>query len=131
MRRVMGPFSLLVLAIVFTVVAGPSSAARSSKSDVTITPAPAYTGAQLSQYAGADWPTVGGDYQNDRYSTLTSITPSNVGQLQQVWHIHMGECATYQAAHAALAPGVPAVCPGQEENAIVVGGVMYVANLAE
>jgi glucose dehydrogenase len=122
----MGFLSLFVLAIVAVVGAGPSSAARTS-SKVTITPAPAYTGAQLSQYAGDDWPVVGGDLQNDRYSSLTQITPANVSKLQLAWHIHMGDCATYQATHAALAPGVPAVCPGQEENAVEIGGVMYVA----
>ena len=41
---------------------------------------------------------VGGDLQNDRYSSLTQITPANVGKLTLAWHIHLGECAAYQAA---------------------------------
>jgi glucose dehydrogenase len=118
---------LLFLAFLAIAGAGPSSAARSSSGSVTINPAPAYTGAQLSTYAGDDWPSVGGDLQNDRFSSLTQITSSNVSTLQQSWHIHIGECAAFQAARPALAPGVPAVCPGQEENAVVIGGVMYVA----
>jgi glucose dehydrogenase len=116
----------LALSVLVIAGAGPSSAARSAAA-VTITPTPAYTGGELSQYAGQDWPVPGGDLQNDRYSTLTQITPANVGKLQLAWHIHIGECATYQANVAPLAPGVPAVCPGQEENAIVISGVMYVA----
>ena len=129
MRRLkLAPVLLLMLGIVVIVGAGPSSAARTSTGNVTITPAPAYTGAQLSAYAGDDWPVVGGDLQNDRYSTLTQITSSNVTQLQQVWQINMSDCQNYQAVHAALAPGVPAVCPGEEENPVVIGGVMYVAD---
>lgn len=129
MRRLkLAPVLLLVLGVVVIVGAGPSSAARSSAGTVTITPAPAYTGAQLSQYAGDDWPVVGGNLQNDRYSTLTGITASNVSQLQQVWQVNMTDCQTYQASHNPLAPGVPAVCPGEEENPVVIGGVMYIAD---
>ncbi len=129
-RLISAPRSLLlvVVALLVTAGVGSSSAARSSSGTVTISPAPVYTGAQLSQYAGQDWPVLGGDLQNDRYSTLTQITPANVSQLQLAWHIHLGSCAAYQAANNPIAPGIAAVCPGQEENAVEIGGVMYIAD---
>jgi glucose dehydrogenase len=119
------PFVVLSVVVLAIAGAGQSLGARSTQ--LSISPAPAYSGADLSAYAGNDWPTVGGDLQNDRYSTLSQITPSNVSKLALSWHIHLGECAAYQAVTNPLAPGVPANCPGQEENAVVVGGVMYIA----
>ena len=35
--------------------------------------------------AGREWPAVGGDAGNARYSTLTQITPGNVGRLGGAW----------------------------------------------
>ena len=126
-RPLVAPLALLALSIAVVVGAGPSGAARSATGNAAIIPSPAYSGAQLAQYAGTDWTTLGGDLQNDRFSTLTQITAANVGRLAQVWHIHLGDCATYQANNPPLAPGVPAVCPGQEENAVEIGGIMYIA----
>ncbi len=115
-RKLLLPLALC--GVLFAVGAGVSSASTKS-SKVTITPAPFYTGAQLSQYAGNDWPTVGGDLQNDRYSTLTQITPANVSKLTLAWHIHTGQCAAAVQASA---------CPGQEANAVVQNGVMYLSD---
>ena len=123
-RMIVVPVVALSL-VLFASGAGPSLGA--GQTQLSITPSPAYSGKALSAYAGNDWPVTGGDLQNDRYSTLTQLTPANVGKLQQVWHIHMGECAAFQAANAPLAAGVPATCPGQEENAVVINGVMYIA----
>jgi quinohemoprotein ethanol dehydrogenase len=115
-RKLLLPLALC--GVLLAVGAGVSSASTKS-SKVTITPAPFYSGAQLSQYAGNDWPTVGGDLQNDRYSTLTQITPANVGTLQLAWSKDMGVCAaTVQAA----------ACPGQESNAVVQNGIMYLSD---
>ena len=108
-RLIVAPLALCTLLFVVFGV-GSSTAARSSH--VSITPAPAFTGAQLSQYAAADWPVTGGDLQNDRYSSLAAITPANVGSLKLAWHIHLGECAAYQAAAPPVAPGIPAICLG-------------------
>ncbi|HTJ12399.1 MAG TPA: PQQ-binding-like beta-propeller repeat protein, partial [Dinghuibacter sp.] len=36
----------------------------------------------------ADWPTYGGNKQENRYSALTQITPSNVNDLKPVWVYH-------------------------------------------
>src|SRR5476651_2589690 len=114
-RKLLLPLALC--GVLLAVGAGVSSA--STRSSKVITPAPFYTGAQLSQYAGNDWPTVGGDLQNDRYSTLTQITPANVGTLKLAWSKDMGVCAaTVQAA----------ACPGQESNAVVQNGIMYLSD---
>jgi quinohemoprotein ethanol dehydrogenase len=123
-RGVLAPlaFGLVLLAV----GAGISSA--SSSRTTAITPSPAYSASQLDAYAGNDWLSNGGDLSDDRYSTLKGITSSNVGKLTQAWHIHLGECAAYQAANAPIAPGVPATCPGQEANAVVANGVMYIAS---
>ena len=37
-----------------------------------------------------DWPVYGGSAAGDRYSTLTQIDTSNVGQLEQVWRFDTG-----------------------------------------
>ena len=115
-RAILVPLALCGLAL--AIGAGVSSASGTS-SKVTITPAPFYTGAQLSQYAGNDWPTVSGDLENDRYSTLTQITPANVGTLKLAWSQDMGVCA---------ATVQPAACPGQEANAVEADGVMYLSD---
>src|SRR5690349_5295451 len=39
--------------------------------------------------AGAEWSTNGGATWNQRYSTLTDIDSSNVGQLKGVWRAHL------------------------------------------
>jgi len=101
--------------VLLAVGAGASSASRSSST--AITPSPAYTISQLDAYAGNDWISNGGDLKDDRYSTLTQITPSNVTGLKQAWHVHLGVCATGNQ-----------LCPGQEENAVVSNGVMYLAD---
>jgi quinohemoprotein ethanol dehydrogenase len=110
-RAVLATFaaSLVLLAV----GAGASSASHSST--VAITPAPAYTAAQLDAYAGTDWLSNGGDLSDDRYSTLTQITPANVGTLKQAWHIHLGVC-----------PAQNQTCAGEEENAVEANGVLYI-----
>ncbi|MFN3559050.1 MAG: membrane-bound PQQ-dependent dehydrogenase, glucose/quinate/shikimate family, partial [Brevundimonas sp.] len=40
---------------------------------------------------GADWPAYGGSYHAQRYSSLTQITPDNVGKLERVWSLHTGD----------------------------------------
>ncbi|RZJ29161.1 MAG: membrane-bound PQQ-dependent dehydrogenase, glucose/quinate/shikimate family [Brevundimonas sp.] len=40
---------------------------------------------------GADWPAYGGSYHAQRYSSLTQITPENVGKLERVWSLHTGD----------------------------------------
>jgi quinoprotein glucose dehydrogenase len=46
------------------------------------------------QSTGADWPTYGGTTASWRYSPLTQINPSNVGELRKVWEVHTGGLPT-------------------------------------
>src|ERR1041385_272254 len=59
----------------------------------------------------ADFPLVGGNYSNHRFSTLTQITPANVGRLGGAWmaHVEDGRGGTMQ--------GTP----------VVVDGTMYMS----
>jgi quinoprotein glucose dehydrogenase len=41
--------------------------------------------------AASDWPAYGGDAGGSRYSTLTQITPANVGRLRAAWTFRTGE----------------------------------------
>ena len=106
-----------VSAAVLVIGVSASSAGRAAK--VAIPLAPAYTNAQLDAYAGANWLSNGGDLKDDRYSTLNQVTPANVSGLKQAWHIHLGECVPVN--------GVTTSCPGQEKNAVVADGIMYLA----
>ncbi|MEO8454878.1 MAG: membrane-bound PQQ-dependent dehydrogenase, glucose/quinate/shikimate family [Sphingomicrobium sp.] len=46
------------------------------------------------QATGADWPAYGGTNAAWRYSPLTQINASNVGELQKVWEVHTGGLPT-------------------------------------
>src|SRR5262249_10973214 len=47
------------------------------------------TGAGWDTFAGADWANTGGDWKNERYSTLNQINSSNVASLKEAWHIKL------------------------------------------
>ncbi|MEJ1972116.1 MAG: PQQ-binding-like beta-propeller repeat protein [Lacunisphaera sp.] len=46
---------------------------------------------QLQAAAGRDWPVYLGDKAASHYSTLSQITPQNVGRLEVAWTYHAGE----------------------------------------
>jgi quinohemoprotein ethanol dehydrogenase len=97
--------------------AGAAWKAHSASSNVrAIPPVPALTAAQLNASPGANWPTVGGDLKNDRYSSLKQMTPSNVSTLKQAWHINLGTCLTKDQK-----------CGSYEGNAVVYDGVYYIS----
>jgi quinohemoprotein ethanol dehydrogenase len=97
------------------VIAGAATMAVGSiTSGAQIPLAPQFTAAQLNAYAGNDWITNGGDIKNDRYSSLTQISPSNVGTLKQAWATDLGVCPTHNSA-----------CGSEEATPIEYGGVMY------
>ena len=60
---------------------------------------------------GADFPLVGGDYANTRYSTLTRINKSNIGRLGGAWMVHV------EGGRGGLMQATP----------VVVGGTMYLS----
>src|SRR6266566_6080569 len=106
---------LLFALAVLVVGASASSADRSASSRVLITPSPAYTADQLAAPAGDNWLTNMGSLNGNRYSSLTQITPANVGTLKEAWHIHLGTCPTKDQQ-----------CGSLEANAVVADGVYYI-----
>jgi glucose dehydrogenase len=63
---------------------GPEPAANQmTKADLQMAPEPAIS--QLTHAAGADWLTVNGNLAQQRYSSLTQITPNNVRNLKLAW----------------------------------------------
>src|SRR5262245_6913988 len=44
----------------------------------------------LRQPAGKEWPTIGGDWNNSRYSTLAQVKRDNVKNLKAAWVINLG-----------------------------------------
>ena len=67
--------ALAAAAILGGVMSGGASAISRAS---TITPAPAFTAAQLAATPSADWLTTGGDLTSQRYSSLNQITTANV-----------------------------------------------------
>ncbi len=62
-----------------------------------------------SQSDAGNWLTYGGNYSAQRYSTLTEITPANVGNLKAIWAYQQAETVKW------------------EVTPIVVDGVMYIS----
>ncbi len=76
----------------------------------TLLAAPAAPPEDWRAPAGRDFPLPGGNLGNQRYSTLTQVTPANVSRLGGAWMVHVTD-------------GVP-VGP-MEATPVVVDGVMY------
>jgi quinoprotein glucose dehydrogenase len=114
-------------------------------------------GAQSTRPAAAstEWPTYGHDSGGQRFSPLTQITPSNVGQLEVAWVYHMRPAPAAPTAAPGSAPpgtgarggaGAPAGAPPQAQGRgrgrgrggsgfaisqttpLVVNGVMYITS---
>src|SRR5262249_44243721 len=82
-----------------------------SKSSAAI---PAFTAAQLSAPAGANWILQNGNLQSHRYSSLTQINGSNGGSLKLAWATPLANPATAQQKAA------------RHANPIAYNGRMYV-----
>jgi alcohol dehydrogenase (cytochrome c) len=61
---------------------------------------PATAKTDLTKPAGKDWPAVGGDWNNSRFSTLDKINPSNVKTLGGAW------VKTFAGAYSRITPVV-------------------------
>ena len=112
-----------------------ASASSSRVHTTTITPAPAWSDAQLSAPSGDNWLEYYGDLSGDRYSSLSQINTSNVGSLKQVWQMSLGTCTAAIIAGAPVVPGAPPGDPGNsgnrgsmESNPVAVDGVLYTTN---
>ena len=116
MRRV------ALFALASCLLAAAAVGALVTKSDAApaakraITPAPAFTAAELNAPAGNNWLSHMGNLPGWRYSSLTQINKSNVATLKEAWHINLGTCP----------PGTKnASCGSLEANAIVYDGTYY------
>ena len=74
---------------------------------------PAFEARDLVDPAGRNWPTAGGSFANDRYSTLDEITTENVDQLKGVWKADLAGSGT-EAKYSG------------ESQPVVWNGVIYV-----
>ncbi|WP_408590691.1 PQQ-dependent dehydrogenase, methanol/ethanol family [Novosphingobium sp.] len=76
---------------------------------VAAAPAP---GTGLTTGAGTNWPSPGGDAGKTHHSTLSLITPANVGTLGLAWQAELGTMR------------------GQEATPVVIDGVLYTSGVA-
>ena len=123
-------FMIVVFAAVMTASASSSGVHR-----MTISPSPAWTDAQLSATPTDNWLLYYGNLSADRYSALSQINTSNVGQLKQVWQMSLGTCTAAIIAGAPVVPGAPngapnnpTNCGSMESNPVAVDGVLYTIN---
>jgi quinohemoprotein ethanol dehydrogenase len=130
LRRGVSLLGVVVCAGVFVALA--SSSGSSVKA---ITPAPAWSDAQLSAPPADNWLEYYGDLSGDRYSSLNQITTSNVGSLKEVWHMSLGTCSADVVAGKPVIPGAPpgapnnpTNCGSMESNPVAVDGVLYTTN---
>jgi PQQ-dependent dehydrogenase (methanol/ethanol family) len=72
----------------------------------------AQTAPDLRKPAGRDWPLVGGDWGNTRYSSLSQINASNVKGLKGAWMTRL---------HSGFGPGF-----SQQATPVVKDGVLYI-----
>lgn len=82
LRRLLVTAVSLAAVLVLAVVA---SASRSS-STASAVKIPAFSTAELQKQPAADWITNLGNLQGTNHSSLTGITPANVGNLKVAWH---------------------------------------------
>src|ERR671932_1618014 len=99
-------------------VASPSLLAASPSAKPAVSPVAVGSPSPVAQAAvpagspaGAEWMTYGGNYFNQRYSSLNQINTTNVANLKGAWTFHTG----------AMSAGT-----SFESTPVVVGGVMYV-----
>ena len=106
---------LLSFTLAAAVAVALVSVAGSGPERAEITPAPAWTAAQLDANPAENWISGNGNLKNQRFSALTQINASNVGTLRQAWKISLGIC-----------PARDTTCGSNEANAVVYDGTYYI-----
>jgi len=105
--RLVGLLSLMAV----VAVGGAAATPFGDRSSADIPLAPAFTPAEQYQYAGENWITTAGGLTDNRYSTLSQISTTNVATLKVAWHTKLGF--------------KPAKSEAQQANAVVYKGIMY------
>jgi alcohol dehydrogenase (cytochrome c) len=103
-------FAVLAAVVSFGLTMAVSASGADSKSSASI---PAFSVAQLSAPAGANWILQQANVQSWRYSALSQIDGSNGGNLKLAWSTHLAT------------PASPEKLIGGNANPIVYNGVMY------
>jgi alcohol dehydrogenase (cytochrome c) len=80
----------------------------------------ANNGVNITDPIGNEWPVVGGNLGNGRYSALNQINTSNVQNLKAAWFMHLG---------SGLSTGTPPYT--LEDTPIVQNGIMYASTGAD
>jgi quinohemoprotein ethanol dehydrogenase len=97
-----------------------SASAGSPSSSTTIESAPNFSAADLAAAPKDDWPTVGGDIGNERYSPLGQISTSNIAQVKGVWRTHLdgsGLAAKYSGeGQPVVYKGVIYITTGEDDT---------------
>jgi quinohemoprotein ethanol dehydrogenase len=108
---VVGAFAFLAFTTAAMATPSGQNGTAAAGRAVAVPIAPYTPPASWNSTAGTDWPVVGGDYFQNRYSTLSEINTSNVSGLKMAWHIHLGSALDTQYRG--------------EGSPIVYGGIMY------
>ncbi|MFL5926790.1 MAG: pyrroloquinoline quinone-dependent dehydrogenase [Gaiellaceae bacterium] len=108
-------FRMLVPVALAGVLIALAVASTTGAKSVAVPSAPPFTPQDLNPAAGADWLTVGGGLQDQRFSTLTQVSAANIANLHLAW------TSTFNLPKAAAA--VP-----EEGGAIAYKGTIYIPN---
>ncbi len=106
-----------------TVTVATTPAATGPTAAAQITPAPAFSEAQLAALPTDNWITNGGSLANQRYSPLDEISTDNVSKLKGVWMTHLGSAtaAKYSAESQPLEYDGVIYVPTGEDDVYAVG----------
>src|SRR3954471_6998693 len=96
-----------------TVNAAAGSTSGGVQSGDDIPQAPNFSAADLTKLPTDDWPTVGGNLMNERYSPLDQLNTDNISQVKGIWRTHLKGSAI-------------AAKYSQESQPVVYKGVIYI-----
>ena len=86
---------------------------------------PAFAPTDLSVFPAENWPVVGGNYQQDHYSTLSQINAGTVASLKEAWHIHLdgsGTASKYNDEATPLVWGGVVIIPTGNNDVFAIDG---------
>ncbi len=118
LRPVRWAFSGLIAVVCMFALGATSALARSPKTSAA--------NQALTAYAGTNWLENGGDVENDRYSTLTQITPSNASSLSMAWENNLNVCAATIPTTGTFLGTNSSSCGSQEATPVEANGILYI-----
>jgi len=79
--------NVAVKTVTVNAAAGSTSGGVQSADDIP--QAPNFSAADLTKLPTDDWPTVGGNLMNERYSPLDQLNTDNISQVKGIWRTHL------------------------------------------